>query len=194
VSGKGLKLIVSRRTKRPFEVAVVQQARGQKLVDNRDVARFRGRTHSFTWSGAGAADGWYVVRFRMPLANGTSDVRRISLRRVNGRFVHRPPSHLKDSCGALNSFKLQRPVFGGASGRGLKISYSLPRGVDSVSVVASANGKVLRRFKGTGADSGREYRLLLPASGIKRGTDVQVRITVVRAGTRTSSVLVSRRI
>jgi hypothetical protein len=193
-SGKGLKLIVSRRTKRPFEVAVVQQARGKKLVDNRDVARFLGRTHSFTWSGAGAADGWYVVRFRMPLANGTSDVRRISLRRVNGRFVHRPPSHLKDSCGALNSFKLQRPVFGGASGRGLKISYSLPRGVDSVSVVASANGKVLRRFKGTGADSGREYRLLLPASGIKRGTDVQVRITVVRAGTRTSSVLVSRRI
>jgi hypothetical protein len=186
--------VVSRRAKRPFEVAVVQQARGHKLLKNRDVARFTGRTHSFTWSGRGAANGWYVVRFRMPLGNGKSDVRRVSLRRVHGRFVRRPASHLRDTCGPLNSFKLQRPVFGGAGSRPLKITYSLPRGVDRVSVVASARGKVLRRFKKTGADAGREYMLQLPATGIRRGTDVQVRITVVRAGTRTSSVLVSRRI
>jgi hypothetical protein len=94
----------------------------------------------------------------------------------------------------LKSFKLQRPVFGGAGARGLKISYELPRGVDSVKVVASAHGRVLRRFKNAGADTGREYRLLLGAKQIKRGTDVQVRITVVRAGSRQSSVLVSRRI
>ena len=193
-SGKGLRLVVSRRAKRKFEVAVVQQARGRKLLKNRDVARFRGRTSSFQWDGKGAANGWYVVRFRMPLGNGKSDVRRISLRRSHGRFVRRPASHIRDTCGPLNSFKLQRPVFGGVGSRPLKISYSLPRGVDRVSVVATARGKVLKRFKRTGADAGREYRFQLPAKGIRRGTDVQVRVTVVRAGTRTSSVLVSRRI
>lgn len=190
----GLKFGVSRRTKRPFEVAVVQQARGRHLTRNRTVARFAARTRSFVWSGEGASDGWYVVRFRMPLKGGGSDVRRIALRRVHGKFVERPDSYLKDNCAALQSFKLQRPVFGGANDRPLKIQYKLPRGVDSVSVVASAHGKTLRRFKGTGADAGRFYTVELPAKGIKRGTDVSVRITVVRAGSRQSAVLVSRRI
>ena len=61
-------------------------------------------------------------------------------------------------------------------------------------VVASAGGRVLKRFKGTGAEGGRNYRLLLPARGIRRGTDVKVRVTIVRAGSRQSFVLVSRRI
>jgi hypothetical protein len=191
---QALRFTVQRRTQRPFEVAVVRQARARTLTRNRTVARFRGRTQSFTWSGAGASDGWYVVRFRMPLADGGSDVRRIAVRRAHGRFAKRPDSYLKDPCGALKSFKLQRPVFGGANHRGLKISYSLPRGVDSVKVTASAHGKTLRTFKGTGADAGRMYQLELPAKGIARGTDVSVRITIVRAGSRQSTVLVSRRI
>jgi hypothetical protein len=190
----GLRFNVSRRTKRPFEVDVVQQARGTKLVRNHSVARFTGRTNSFTWSGDGAPDGWYVVRFEMPLPNGSIDVRRVAFRRAGGRFAKRPPSYLTDPCGALKSFKLQRPVFGGMNKRALKVSYSLPRGVDSVKVVASAHGKVLQRFKNTGADAGRLYQVKLPAEGIKRGTDVRVRITVVRAGSRQSAVLVSRRI
>jgi hypothetical protein len=190
-AGRGLRFQVTRRSKRPFEVAVVQQARGSKLVSNRTVARFAGATGSLTWSGAGAEDGWYVVRFRMRLAGGASDVRRVSVRRVGGRFVNRPPSYLRNRCGALDSFKLQRPVFGA---RGLKISYRLPRGVDTVSVVASARGRVIRRFRGTGAGGGRTYRLLLPARHIRAGTDVQVRLTVVRAGSRQGSLLVSRRL
>jgi hypothetical protein len=190
----GLRFAISRRTKRPFEVAVVRQARGRHLTRNHTVARFAARTRSFVWSGGAVADGWYVVRFRMPLQGGGSDVRRIAVRRAGGRFVRRPASYLKDNCGALQSFKLQRPVFGGAGHRGLKITYKLPRGVDSVKVTASAHGRVLQRFKGTGADAGRFYRLLLPAKGIARGTDVSVRITVVRAGSRQSAVLVSRRI
>jgi hypothetical protein len=190
----GLRFNVSRRSKRPFEVAVVQQARGRHLTKNHTVARFTARTHSFTWSGAGASDGWYVVRFRMQLKGGGSDVRRVSMRRVHGAFVRRPASHLKDNCGALQSFKLQRPVFGGSGNRALKITYKLPRGVDSVSVVASARGKVLRRFKRESTEAGRFHALELPAGGIKRGTDVKVRITIVRAGSRQSVVLVSRRV
>jgi hypothetical protein len=130
----------------------------------------------------------------MSLKGGGSDVRRVSMRRVRGKFVRRPASHLKDNCGALQSFKLQRPVFGGAGNRALRITYKLPRGVDRVSLVASARGKVLRRFKGESADAGRFHALELPANGIKRGTDVKVRITIVRAGSRQSVVLVSRRI
>jgi hypothetical protein len=191
----GLRFNVSRRTKRPFEVDVVQQARGKKLTRNRSVARFTARTTSFTWSGEGATDGWYVVRFEMPLPNGNIDVRRVAFRRSGGRFVKRPASYLTDPCGALKSFKLQRPVFGGKNDVGLKISYSLPRGVDSVSVVAStAKGRVVKRFKGTGAEAKRLYRLVLPTKGIGRGADVRVRLTVVRAGSRQSTVLVSRRI
>jgi hypothetical protein len=193
-SGRGLKFAVSRRTHNPFDVEVVQQARGKRLVRNHAVKRFSGRTATFKWSGAGAKDGWYVVRFRMRLDGQASDVRRVSMRRVGGRFVKRPPSYLRNRCGALDAFKLQRPVFGGAKKRALKISYRLPRGVDSVKVTASAHGKVLRRFKGTGADAGRTYRLELPARGIRRGTDVRVRLTLVRAGTREGTTLVSRRL
>jgi hypothetical protein len=190
----GLKFSISRRAKKPFDVAVVRQARGRKLTRNQTVAHFKSRTRSFVWSGAGASDGWYVVRFRMALDGGTSDVRRIAVRRAHGKFVKRPASYLRDNCGALKSFKLARPVFGGSKHTPLKVTYELPRGVDSVSVVASARGKVLKRFKGTGADSGQMYELSLPAKGIARGTDVQVRLTLVRAGSRQSVVLVSRRI
>src|SRR3954469_9883518 len=88
----GLRFAISRRTKRPFEVSVVQQARGRHLTRNRTVVHFKARTRSFVWSGDGASDGWYVVRFRMPLAGAGSDVRRIALRRKGGRFVRRPDS------------------------------------------------------------------------------------------------------
>ncbi len=192
--GPGLEFVVSRRTKRPYEVSVVRQATNRRLTNNQVAKRFKNRTGSFRWAGGGARDGWYVVRFLMPLQGRASDVRRISLHRVNGKFVNRPASYLKDTCGALDSFKLQRPVFGGPGKRGLKISYSLPRGVDRVTVTASAHGRVLKRFKGTGADAGRTYRLLLSARRIRPGTDVRVRVTVVRAGSRQVSTLVSRRL
>jgi hypothetical protein len=191
---QGLEFWVARREQRPFEVTVVQQSRGQQLVSNRTVARFTGRTGTFTWSGAGASDGWYVVRYRMPLAGGGVDLRRMTMRRVNGHFTIRPSSNLRRRCGALDDFTLDRSVFGGAKGRALTISYRLPRGVDSVTVEASARGRVVRRFKGAGTNGGVTYRLLLPAGGIPAGSDVQVRLTLVRAGARQSYVLVSRRL
>jgi hypothetical protein len=173
-------------------VEVVQQARGRHLTRNHVIKHFRHRTRSFQWSGRGATDGWYLVRFRMPLKGG-SDVRRVAMRRFGGKFVNRPASYLKDPCGALRSYKLERPVFGGNRNRPLNITYTLTRGVDRVTLVASAGGRVLRRFKG-GTDGGRAYRLRLPANGLRRGTDVSVRLSVVRAGSRQSTVLVSRRI
>jgi hypothetical protein len=53
---------------------------------------------------------------------------------------------------------------------------------------------VVKRFAPSGTRGGRTFRLLLPARGIARGTDVRVRLTVTRAGSRQSTVLVSRRI
>jgi hypothetical protein len=192
--GPSLEFVVSRREERPFEVSVVRQARGRHLTRNHVVQRFTGQTKTFRWGGHGATDGWYVVRFRMPLAGGGSDVRRVALRRRGGKFANRPASYLKDPCGPLSAFKLQRPVFGGNRGRGLKISYKLRRGVDRVRVVARARGRVVKRFAPSGTRGGRTFRLLLPARGIARGTDVRVRLTVTRAGSRQSTVLVSRRI
>jgi hypothetical protein len=192
--GPGLSFTVDRREEQPFDVEVVRQATGKRLIRNHVVKRFRNRTGSFEWNGKGAPDGYYTVRFRMALASKGSDVRRIALRRSRGLFRSRPASYLRDTCGALSAFKVQRPVFGGAIKRPLNISYRLPTGVDSVEVVARARGKLLRRFTEAGTEAGRTYRLSLPTRGIKRGTDVRIRITVQRAGSKQVSTLVSRRL
>jgi LVIVD repeat-containing protein len=185
-----LEFAVTRRLKRPFEVRVVQQARARRVTRNRLVAHFKKRHGSFKWDGAGATDGYYLVRFAMRLPGGGLDVRRFALRRSRGLFRNLPASYLKTSCGPLRSFKLQRPVFGRS---GLKITYSLGTGVDRVSVIALRGKRVLRRFNGAGAQPGKAYRLKLPARGLRRGARVRVRVTVVRAGTRQTSTLVSKR-
>jgi len=131
------------------------------------------------------------VRFAMRLPGGGLDVRRFALRRSRGLFRNLPASYLKTSCGPLRDFKLQRPVFGG---HGLKINYSLGTGVDKVTVQALRGKRVVRRFKGAGTEPGKPYRLTLPARGLRRGAKVRVRLTVVRAGTRQTSTLVSKRL
>ena len=63
-------------------VEVFQASVGSRVVGNRRIARFTGRGRSFTWSGRRARDGVLFARFRVRVAKGVSDVRRVTLRRA----------------------------------------------------------------------------------------------------------------
>ena len=79
----------SRAAGRKAQIDVFRQTRGSASITRlKRVKRFRGRTRSFTWNGRGRASrsGYYVVRFRIGQADGRDDLRRIALRRANGRF------------------------------------------------------------------------------------------------------------
>ena len=54
-----------------------------------------------------------MVRFRLKVSNGLIDNRRIDQVRRKGRFSKRPPHYGREGCTLINSFKLERPVFGG---------------------------------------------------------------------------------
>lgn len=115
----------------------------------------------------------------------------MTLRRSKGRFANAPAFYARDTCGALRSYKLTRPVFGRD---GLGIAYRLTRGADAVSIVALRGNRVVKRFTGLGTAGGRTYRVKLPAGGIARGAGVRIRIEVVRANARVTSTLSSRRL
>lgn len=198
----GLRFVVSRRRANPFAVDVFQFSRGRRIIPTKLVARFRGRTGSFTWSGTGLgprrlADGDYLARFVMGLRspNRFRDVRFITLRRSHGRFTKRPAYYADANCSTLRLFGLQRPVFGGAGKqRSLGISYRLSTGVDSVSIVAVRGARVIKRFSTPGRSPAITYRALLSPRGIPSGSDVQIRLVIKRAGATQTSTLVARRL
>jgi len=191
----GLSFLVKRRQTRPFTVDVFQQSSGRRITGEKLVARFRDRKGSFTWKGRRSlGDGYYFVRFTMPLANGAKDVRRVTLRRRGGKFANAPAHYARDTCGALRSYKLERPVFGGKKNRSLGIAYQLNNGVDSVTVTVLRGTRVVKRFTGLGTAAKRTYRLRLLASAVPRGSTVRVRIELVRANAQVRSTLTSRRL
>jgi len=188
----GLRFLVNRRQKRSFTVDIFQQSAGRRVTGERRVAHFTNRSGTFSWKGRRSLrDGFYFARFTMALPGGVKDVRRVTLRRSKGRFANAPAFYARDTCGALRSYKLTRPVFGRG---GLGIAYRLTRGADSVSIVALRGKKVIKRFTGLGTAGGRTYRVKLPASGIARGAGVRIRIEIVRANARVTSTLSSRRL
>ena len=98
-------------------VEVFQASVGRRIVGNRRIARFTGPRRSFTWSGRRARNGLLFARFRVRVAKGVSDVRRVTLRRSHGRFRLGRSFYRRRSCGLLTEFKLGSPVFGGARDR-----------------------------------------------------------------------------
>lgn len=174
--GRGVRFGFVRRGAGRVTVDVFRVSQGSRVIGNRRVARFANRARSFAWSGRGAQNGDYFVRYR---ARG-AETRRVALRRQGGRFVRRPDFEARDGCGAIRAFKLERPVFGGRANRALGISYRL-NGAARVSVTVTRAGRTVRRFKPTSDRPGRTYRLRLAAEGLRRG-DHQVRILVRPSG------------
>jgi len=105
--GRGLFFDVERRQGRRFTVEVFRQSSGRRaLGPTSRVSRFTRMSGSFGWRPRRLGDGRYVVRFTMRLDGRARDVRRVALRRVNGRFRAAPDFHQPAGCGRLRTSKL----------------------------------------------------------------------------------------
>ena len=180
-------------------VDVFQHSSGRRIVKERLIARFRGRQKSFTWSGRAnrrgrrVTDGIYSVRYTTKTPSGTKEVRRVALRRVDGRWRARPDFYRRVTCDVLTAFKLERPAFGGRQRTPLRLSYRLATGA-RVGVVVTRRGKVVKRFKTRTSAPRRTIRLGMSSRGLRRG-DYRVTISVVRAnGAKLTSTLTSRKL
>lgn len=192
--GRRLRFGFRRNVNRPVGVDVFRESRGRRVTGNRLVARFKGRRKAFTWSPRGkrAGNGYYIARITMRLAGGRRDVRRVALRREGGRFTVRPDFHHPRPCGLLQTFKLERPVFGGVQNRPLGISFRVARrSVTRVEVLQA--GRVVRRFPETSRRAGITHRLRLASEKLRRG-DVQVRLVARQGSDTTTDVLTARRL
>ena len=191
--GHGLRFSFRRRSRAPVRVEVFRQSSARRLIGNRRVAFFGGRTKAFTWRGRGrkVRDGAYYVRVSIPVRGGR-DARRFALLRKDGRFRLRRTFYRRPSCGILGRFRLTRTVFGGRRDRELVASYLLNREA-TVNVVVLRGRRVILRYRGGVRPAGRAHRLRLPAAGLRRG-EYSIRLTAVADGTRVVSTLGARRI
>jgi len=117
------------------------------------------------------------------------DVRRLVLRKRNGRFTRVARHYRRGDCELLRSFKLERPVFGGRQRTPLRVAYRLTRSARVTLTVARGKRTVVRR---TATRPGnRTIRLAFrpPARGVYR-----VRVVVESGGERVSSTLTARRL
>ncbi len=141
--GRRVRFAFQRRVAARATVEVFQASVGRRIVGNRRIARFTGRRRSFTWSGKRARDGILFARFRVRVAKGVSDVRRVTLRRSHGRFRLGRSFYRRRGCGLLTQFKLGSPVFGGARDRPARVAFRLASPA-RVTVRVLRGGRVVR--------------------------------------------------
>ena len=167
--GRGLRLSFVRLVSRPVAIDVFQVSAGRRVLGQRRVARFGGRSGAVTWSGARGSDGLYFARFTIRTAAGRRDEQRVALVRRNGRFARRPAFYRRTSCATLTSFKLERPAFGGSRNRALGIAFRLAR-EGRVTVEVARGGTIVKRFGPQTRRAGVTHRLRLAPEGLRRGT------------------------
>jgi hypothetical protein len=192
--GRGLAFGFSRAGRAGVTVDVFRTSKGGRVTGERRVKRFLNRTRNFNWNGRGkgVADGYYVVRFTVRAPNGRKETRRVALVRRNGRFRARPAFSGKDACGLLQSFKLERPVFGGKGRRNLGISFRVSQ-TARVAITVRRGSKTVKRFAARSRTGGKTYRLRLGAKGLRRG-NYRLTLTARRGTTRVTSNLTARRL
>ena len=186
----GLRFAVSRRVKRPFAVDVFRDSRGRRVLGNHRIAHFTNRTHSFSWSGRGAADGLYFVRLVLK-GPGLRDTRRVTLIRRSGRFHVRPPHYARDSCTLIRSAKLSSPAWGGTTNVGLGTAIRLTR-KGSVTITIRRGKKLVKRFQIKQAGT-KTRHVFLRAGRYPRG-DYRVTIAARAASLTQRVVLTSRKL
>ena len=192
-AGRGLRLSFARQSSRSVRIDVFRQTKGRSITRLKRVKQFRARKRSFTWRARGVRDGYYVVRFRIQLADGSADLRRIAVRRRNGRFSVRPAFQRANSCTNLvAAFRLNRPVFGGKQKRPLFASFRLNQAAD-VKITVTRKGKVLRTTNRRRYPAGSGRTIRVTPKGRTRG-DHEVTISAERNGRTATAVLTSRRL
>jgi hypothetical protein len=192
--GSGVRFGFRRFERRPVQIDVFQVSRGNRVISERLVKRFKARSKAVSWNGRGArGDGIYFARYRMKTRNGKgTEVRRVTLQRRNGRFSRRPDFYRRATCDLLPSFKLERAVFGGVQRTPLRIAFQVATRA-RVQVTVLRGKKAVKRFKARTYRAKRTHRLKLGSAKLRRG-DYRVRITVGRGSGRVVSTLVSRRL
>jgi hypothetical protein len=174
--GTGVRLSFTRKRRGAVKIEVFQVSQGRRIIKERRVARF---SRPATWKGR-VPDGYYFARFTMT----GRDVRRVVLRRHDGRFTRVARHYRRGDCELLRSFKLQRPVFGGRQRTPLRAAYRLTR-ASQVRVELLRGRRVLAR-RTASAQGGRTYRVAFKP---KRRGVYRVRIT---AGSVTSTLTARR--
>ncbi len=170
-SGRGVRLAFVRRGTRRVRIDVFQVSKGRRVLGQRLVARFKGRTRAVRWNGRDRRgnrlrNGYYVARFAVRNAAGVTEYRRIPLVRRNGRLRTIPAYSGQDTCSLVRTFKLERPVFGGRSNRALNIAFRLGDEARGTVTVARA-GRVLKTFPDRAYRGGQIHRLRLTAKATR---------------------------
>ncbi|HZI90120.1 MAG TPA: penicillin acylase family protein [Thermoleophilaceae bacterium] len=181
--------------KRRFRVPVtveVRRARAGRL--GRRVLRVR-RARSFTLKRRLSA-GRYVARYTALGRTGKADRREVAftVRRASGAQrvgASRRGFSRRERCGTLRSATLGSPVFGGRSGRPLRLRYKLRRRA-RVSVSLLRGKRVVRRLRPRARRAGTR-RAAFRARGLPRGV-YRVRLVVRAGGKRSGTVLAARRL
>jgi hypothetical protein len=190
---RGLRMNFVRRSRRSVRVDVFRQSRGRSITKLRRVKAFRSRKRSFTWRARGVRNGFYVVRFRTQLADGTADLRRVAVVRRGGRFRVRPAFQRRDNCSSLvAAFRLNRPVFGGKQKRALFASFRLNRRAD-VKLTVTRRGRVVRTTTRRAYRAGNGVTVRLTPRTRRRG-DYRVTISAERGSRSATANLTTRRL
>ena len=90
--GRGLRILLRPVTMSPVTVEVRRQSAGRRIGRARRVKRFAGRHGSFRWRPRRLGPGYYVVGFRTRARDGSTDIRRVAVRRSGRRFRRAPRS------------------------------------------------------------------------------------------------------
>ena len=197
-SGRGVRFAFSRRRGERVHVDVFQASTARRVIGNRRVARFGGRTRGFRWSGRRSGggrlqDGLYFVRFTARRGGREIAVRRTALLRRDGRFRSRRTFDGRDGCRIVRSFKLGGPAFGGRQNRPLGIAFRLLERT-RVDVAVLRGGRVVHRFRTAIRRRGTTHRLTLFSERLARG-NYEVRLTARTAdGRRIVRRLTARRL
>ena len=175
-------------------VDVFRTSKGARVTGERRVKRFTNKTRNFSWNGRGRGvrDGYYFVRFTVRAANGRKETRRVALVRRNGRFRGRPLFSRRETCDLLQTYKLERPAFGGTSGRSLGISFRVAQSA-RVAITVRRGRKTVKCFAAKSYAGGKTYRLRLGAKGLRKG-DYKLTLVARRGTSRATSVLTARKL
>jgi hypothetical protein len=196
-AGRGVDVAVDKRADRPYAVDFFQVSSGRSVVRERLVRRFTDVQGNLRWDGKDRkgrklTDGFYFARLKMKLADGSTDTRRLTLRRKGGKFSAFSDFYQRTDCGVFRSFKLGSAAFGGRKNTPLTGAYRLTTQAKSVKIEAIAGSKVVKTIKG-GTAKGKTFRFSIPAKLAKRGQTLKIRVTV-QGSRRTVQTLASTRV
>jgi hypothetical protein len=156
--GRGLSLSFTRRGAGAVTVDLLR-------ANGRRVKRLGRSSKGFRWGGRGVRDGRYVVRFTTRVGR-RSEVRRLAVRRVRGRFRSAPAIERLRPCDLLELTSLSAPEF---RSRGLTVSFRLTESA-RIRIEARRGRRVARRVKERMYRAGVTHRVRLSGRGLRRGS------------------------